>query len=85
MAAEDAGGLVAPDPTNAERSGQVFGPIAAPAAATAVSVVTTAPALTSYGFTSAQAVALLTAVNALLVDVASIRTALDALLTEVNP
>jgi hypothetical protein len=51
-----------------------------PAAATAVTT-TAVTSTTPYGYaTSAQATALVTGVNALLVDVASVRTALDNLL-----
>ena len=45
---------------------------------TSVAVVTTAPALSSYGFTLAQATALVTSVNALVADVAAILTLLSS-------
>jgi len=48
---------------------------------TAVAVVTTTPTTSAYGFTSAQAVALLASINALVVDVAALAAVLQALVT----
>jgi hypothetical protein len=52
------------------------------AAATAVNVVTTAPALTSYGYTQAQAAAVLTAINALVADNLNLREMIAGLVTD---
>lgn len=49
--------------------------------ATAVDVVTTAPATGSYGYTQAQAAAVLTEVNALVADVEAIRQLLATIVT----
>ena len=51
---------------------------------TAVDVVTTAPALTSYGFTQAQAAAILTAINALVADGLEAKNTINALVADVE-
>ena len=80
-------GFSSNDPTDTQASGQVFGPVTKAAAATAVDVATTGPTTeTPYGYTtSAQAAAIVTNINALVADVASIRTALNDLLVQVAP
>lgn len=80
-------GVVAPDPTNSQASGQVFGPVTPAAAATATDVATTgATGDTPYGYTTAaQANAIVTAINALVADVAAIRTTLNGFLAQVAP
>lgn len=60
-------------------SGNVAANVAAAAAATATSVATTAATNSSpYGYAQSQANAIVTAVNALITDVAAIRTTLNA-------
>ncbi len=70
---------------NAERLLEILESLATAApTATAVVVPTTAPALSSYGFSQTQAADLIATVNALVVDVAAIRTYLGTLTTAAN-
>lgn len=71
------------DPT-APAAKTMVGTTAAAAATTASAVPTDAAALTSYGYTEAQANAIVAAVNALIVDRDNIRTTLEAIRVDIN-